>query len=593
MKKYMQFIVERQGGEKQEIQSTLEFSRDEATGDFSTGGTYKAENSIESIEAIYRRPAIFRVYTRQYEQDGPVYVFPINHIRVDYDDPNVYDDYGHVADPDDPFWPGGRLVESRTKELVAIVAEFKLGYDNPTYHGNNPEGFITVKGLNSDLEPSGKEYVVEWTRFYELGRWTWALEMPKEPVLVEASTTELTTYVGREFVGTYDCYYIPWGVEYASTVTVATQADANLELNANTLFTLKSTDGSRVPGYTYDNQGLYAFNDEYSMISYDMESCKDAQGRDKDGIGIQGDYTEGAWMMTAVDTEDGGLDDTYRHFFSVKQSAGVAGIKVASNQNGNRFLIEATTADGKEYWYWDAPVGEKSFTRVEANFEGKSIDEEGADAKIMGADDVVLFRYIYADGKPVFQTIGSEAGTYTDSASEGGELVLDGFGEGTYEGQAGTYTIDDAGMTVTFTPAEGGEEVKFIIYKDTMTYSKQQAEAGTLEGTFSTADGSYSYTMRVTVNTDGTADFYFANGSNVYHDEHGITCVYDSDAKKLTLSGFMMAVPGAWSQSSLRTVDFTVSDDMASLTCTTAEIQHKTQGPSTKIAISGTILTKE
>lgn len=67
-----QFIVERQGGEKQEIQSTLEFSRDEATGDFSTGGTYKAENSIESIEAIYRRPAIFRVYTRQYEQDGPV-----------------------------------------------------------------------------------------------------------------------------------------------------------------------------------------------------------------------------------------------------------------------------------------------------------------------------------------------------------------------------------------------------------------------------------------------------------------------------------------------------------------------------------------
>ncbi len=585
-----QFYVEYTDGSYLTIDGNAVFSKDENTADYSVGSSYDAANSLSNVSSIFRMPSIFRVYSMYYGDDAPVYIHPYDHYRVDYDDPNVCNEYGNVADPDDPFWPGSRIVESTAGDIVYFLVDFDLGYDSPENHDNNPEGFITVSGLTPGMSYSGNEYSFEWSYRDDVGVWGWALEMPSEPVLIEAEAIELTTYEGEEFVGTYDCYYIHWGSQYASTIASTSQADATLELKASTLFTLVS-ETSRVPDYNYDNQGLYSYDN--GTIAYDDDSCSDEAGRDKDGVGIQGTYNEEAWVMTALEVAQGGLDDTYRYFFTVKQSAGVTSFTAASNGSGNRFLIETETTNGKEYWYYNAPVGQKTLTKVYADFTGYSIAEDGAEAKVANEDGEILFKYACNDGTPVFTTIGSEAGTYTDRNGSNGNLVLDGFGEATFEGEQGTYVVGSTGMDITFTYAGNGETVSFIIYSD-YTYSLQSGETDEIEGTFST-DNTYSYSMSVTIDPDaGTADFYFANDGNVYHDETGVQYVYDKSSKLLTVSGFTTgnAGSGGWGQVSA-SIEFSVSDDMTELTCLTEQLQHKTQGPSTVVDVEGTILSKQ
>jgi len=472
---------------------------------------------------------------------------------------------------------------------VLIIADFDLGYDSPANHGNNPTDFLSVKGLDSNLQPTGNEYPLVWNYDSKSGLWAWFLKMPKETVLIEATAHPLTTYVGQEFVGEYDCFFIPWGSAYGNTVRSVSTPDASLELKDNTVFTLKSETG-RVPGYDYDNRGVYIYKD--GDITFDEEACKNIAGRDNDGIALQGKYDPQAWVMMSFDLEDGGLDETYRYFFTVKKSAKVTDYKIAANEAGERFLIAATVDGEREYWYYNAPGGQKTLSKVKADFAGKDIDEEGVEATVYSEDGVALFKYKYADGKPVFEYPGREAGTYTDEAGEGEDLVLDGFGEGTYGDREGTYTIDESGMNLVFTCTDNGEEITFVLYKNDGTYSKQEAQpsAGPT-GTYST-DGSYSYEMRVTVKDDGKADFYFANGGTVYYDEHGVNCVYDATAKTIVLSGFMMGNPETWGNSSLQTVDFTVSDDGSTLTCQTEKIKQISKGPSTSIVIKGTVLEK-
>lgn len=588
-----QFYVEKNNGEWLRVEEELFFAGDAATGDYAVGESYSAENSLSNVKCISRMPSVFRVYSRQYDlaEDG-VYVHPYNHYRVDFDDPNCIDPlYGYVADPDDPFWPGSRIVESPSGDQVLIVVDFDLGYDSPDKHGDDPTGFISVKGVNPDLTMSGSEYPIEWVYNEDIGLWAWGLIMPSEAVLIEAQAPELTTYVGEEFVDTYDAFYIHWGAPYASSLKSTETADADFELKGNTLFDLRSKT-ARVPDYTYDNRGVYAYDN--GQITFDMEGCRDKAGRDRDGIAIQGDYDPDAWVMTALDPAEGGLDNTYRYFFTVKKSAGVKRYTAASNENGNRFLIELMMSDGSyQYWYYDAPIGQRTLSSVEADFSGKSIGSTGASAVIYSEAGEPLFKYSVVSGRPSFMSRGSEAGTYADASGSDAELVLDGFGSATYDGSEGTYTIDNAGMRVTFVYTDGTGEVTFIIYKDSMTYSRQESAGEDVSGTYST-DDSYSYTMRVTVDAGaGTADFYFQANGETYYDVHDVDCVWDSENRQITLSGFVMGVPGAWYQSGTSTVEFSVAEDGGSLVCNTAQLQHTTKGPSTCINVGGTVLNKE
>ena len=156
-----------------------------------------------------------------------------------------------------------------------------------------------------------------------------------------------------------------------------------------------------MPGYDYDNRGVYIYKD--GDITFDEEACKNIAGRDNDGIALQGKYDPQAWVMMSFDLEDGGLDETYRYFFTVKKSAKVTDYKIAANEAGERFLIAATVDGEREYWYYNAPGGQKTLSKVKADFAGKDIDEEGVEATVYSEDGVALFKYKYADGKPVFE----------------------------------------------------------------------------------------------------------------------------------------------------------------------------------------------
>lgn len=542
----------------------------------------------------------YRVYRQKYD-DGSKTILSVNHLRVDHSDPDA-NEYGNVPDPDDPYWPGSYIIESVKGDVVMFDVNFDLGYDSPDFHDGNPEGFITVTGLDS-----GAGCGVYWWEDKLTGVQSWAFTMPREDVLIEAHTTPLTTFEGEEFVGDYDGYYVHYGAQYASTVEETASADVDFSLGSNTVFALQSSESDRTPGYEYDIRGIYTYDENSSLVSYDPEGCKNIDGRDKDGYGISGTYDSEAWVVAVIDLDDGGLSENYRYYFSMKESAGMKNFIAASNSNGNRFLFQTETASGTSYWYYDA-TGTRTLYKVVADFSGKNINEEGAASKINSETGETYFRYSYSDGKPEFKMLGTEAGTYTGSE---GNLVLDGFGEGTLNGKAGTYEIDETGMNLTFTYTGTSETVRLIIYKDTMTYSVNDSEdAVPPAGKFSShecqgyinnnwiEDG----VMELTIDPSaGTATFYLANadGSCVFHHEQNVKYVYDPAQRKLSISGFIVANPGTWSQAN-NPIEFIISEDGNEITCVNDRIQHPTKGPAymffTNYTVGGSwivTLTKE
>ncbi len=552
-----------------------------------------------TLKPVSERP-MFRVYRPGYKEfgeykDAHVYVRVQNHYRVDYDDPTA-DEYGNVKDPDDPYWPDARIVESVKGDVVMFLVDFDLGYDSPAYHDNNPQEFITVTGIDS-----GVECPVSWTLDQRTGLEAWGFTMPEEDVLIEGHTTELTTYEGEEFVDTYDGYYIHWGNEFASTVQTASAADIDLELKASTLFLVNSTDTDRTPGYDYDNEGLYSYSESDSYIAFDHDSCADEQGRDKDGFGIQGQYAPEAWVVDVIDLEDGGLSENIRYFFTVKKSAGVKGFIAASNGSGSRFLIQVVTASGTEYWYYYAPAGARSLFKVTADFSGKDINEEGAVSVVRRADDdAIVCRYSYTDGAPVFENPGSEAGTYT---GESGELVLDGLGNGTLDGKEGTYTVDV--NIITFT--SGDTAVSLVIDRSAKTYTITTGIAewtGPLHYTLTTETGNggpgTKVIMDLVLNSGekGMAKIQVAfaspySGDLGYGSEDIIndvrSYVYDSTSGTITISNVLQGKVSGWGQER-RDIVLKVSEDKNSLAFTVDKL-ISTTNPNKYVTVTGLSMT--
>lgn len=536
-----------------------------------------------------------RIY-RQYYEDGTMTIRVQNHYRVDFNDPTA-DEYGNVTDPDDPYWPGAKIVESAKGETVLFLVDFALGYDSPDYHQNNPDGFITVTGLYT-----GAAVPIAWTLDPLMGLQAWGFTMPAEPVLIESKTTELSTYAGEEFVGDYDGFYIHYGVGYSSTVQTAVAPDVDFDLGANTVFNLKSSSSDRTPGYEYDIMGLYTYDENTGIIEYDFDSCRDEQGRDKDGFGISGTYGSEAWIVSVVDLEDGGLSENFRYYFSMKESAGVTGFISASNENGNRFLFQVAASAGTQYWYYDAS-GARTLYKAEADFSGKDINEEGAVSKINDESGETLVKYSFANGVPVFMLKGAEAGTYS---GESGELVLDGFGEGSLAGTQGTYDVD--GNIVVFTDASS-VSTTMTIDKVSHTYALIGGE-GEWDGPteFSliteTGVGGPSNKVFITVTLDsgekGQAKIqarffgpYNSDDPYAYGSEELINdtqaYVYDSSAETLIISNVLQGKSGAWG-SERKDIVFEVSPDKGSLTFTIDWI-ISTANPNKYVGVTGLSLT--
>lgn len=537
---------------------------------------------------------VHRVYRRYYE-DGIMAIRVQNHYRVDYTDPTA-DEYGNVADPDDPYWPGARIVESKKGDQVMFLVDFDLGFDSPDYHGNNPEGFITVKGLDS-----GIDCPVYWTEDQLTGLEAWGFLMPAEAVLIESFTEELDTFAGEEFVGDYDGFYIPYGAACASSAESAQAADIGFRLDENTVFTLASTASDRTDGYDYDIRGIYTWDSGTSLINYDVEACRDDQGRDRDGFGITGIYDSDAWVVSVIDLEDGGLSENIRYYFSAKAEDGFSRFISAANENGNRFLFQTESASGTEYWYYYAS-GARLLERVSATFNGLDINEEGAGSIISDDAGQALFKYSFEDGRPVFKFKGNEAGSYSGPE---GELVLDGFGGGMLGGAEGTYTVD--GNKVVFLVG-GTEERTLLIDRSTMTYTVSESvswdgpknfslvtETGTGlsskvfflltidEGAAGKAKVQVRFASPYTGTIDGYGSDDLINDTQAY--------VYDAGSQTLTVTNVYQGKSSSW-VSERKDLVFSVSADKTGLTCMFDRI-YSTSNPNKYVDLKGLTLTAE
>ena len=310
--------------------------------------------------------------------------------------------------------------------IVHFIYKWDLGYDVT----------CTVTG-----QKTGKDYTrdVFWSLAADnhLYQDCWAFYMPNEPVLIKAVSTENTIYEDAAFVGNYSGYWITFG---ENKIFTSSQPSMNIELCGNSSYFVTSTDEN-----AYDFSGLYAVND--NAIAGDRETSRG-------DFALRGKILEDGYAFAIVDNILHDNVDNRRFYLVGKNNFEFV---CASDKYATRFLLEANEG-GQKSWYF-IERDNQSISKAEVTFiTGSSIGQTcEAMVKVEGGiafNRTEEFRFTNSNGtSPVFTYIGKEAGTYTSAKGE--TLVLDGFGKGSYNGNEGTYTIENG--IVTFTDKAGKE----------------------------------------------------------------------------------------------------------------------------------------
>lgn len=446
----------------------------------------------------------------------------------------VKDDQGNPIPDEDGSW----ICQQVKGQMFHFIVYPEIGYDYE----------ITVKG------ESGKGYGYGPATAPDFGACL-GIQMPNEPITVEATSSEKADYLGKPFVGTYSGCFID--VLEASKISSSASANAVVELKANTVFTVKTTDVN-----AFDFKGTYTYDESAGSFKYNYEDC--------DAYGLSGS-TGNDFNLFIVNNK---VEDMPEHtrFYIVSTEEG-SDYVCASNASKNEALIQIRNSAGQNVFYLFSR-STYSISPVEVSFEsGSSIAD--ADAVAYFTDEVsgTSYRYNVEGGNAVFTKGGQEAGSY--SPAEGGEadLVLDGFGKGTYKGEEGTYTVD--GTIVKFTSASG--ETSFILDFTNRTYTIVGGEGGWdgpveyyIEGEFGinntkTRNASISIKLDV-ANEQATFIVRIGNDynelTNEIYDVQGFS--YDSQAGTLTITQVYAGTGAPWS-SARRDFVLTVSSDKSEL----------------------------
>lgn len=362
--------------------------------------------------------------------------------------------------------------------IVHFIYRWDLGYDV----------ICTVTGMET-----GKDYTDEvfWSLASDnhLYQDCWAFYMPNEPVLIKAVSSEKSVYDGAPFLGNYSGYWVTFG---ENNIYTSTQPSMNIELCGNSSYFVTSTDEN-----AYDFSGLYAVND--NAIAGDRETSRG-------DFALRGQILEGDFAFAIIDNLLHDNVDNRRFYLTAKN--GFDFVSATDKSNGGRFLLEADQ-NGQKTWYF-IERDNQSIKKAEVTFiSGNSLGETcEAMVEVIGGIEfnrTDRFKYSYENGSvPVFTYSGKEVGTYTSDKGE--TLELDGFGYATYNGVAGTYTVE-AGL-VTFTDAEG-TQTKFNINMNDKTFVVIAENTGlVLDPRYSTTtawisvDGQQSETGMITVAFD-------------------------------------------------------------------------------------------
>ena len=362
--------------------------------------------------------------------------------------------------------------------IVHFIYKWDIGYDVT----------CTVTG-----QKTGKDYTREvfWSLAADnhLYQDCWAFYMPNEPVLIKAVSTEKNVYVGADFVGNYSGYWITFGEK---NIYTSSEPSMSIEFCESSAYFVNSTDEN-----AYDFSGLYAVNEK--AFAGDRETSRG-------DFALRGEFLEGDFAFAIIDNLLFDNVDHRRFYLTAKD--GFDFVSATDKSNGGRFLLEADQ-NGQKTWYF-VERDNQSIKKAEVTFiSGNSIGQTcEAMVDVIGGmefNKTDRFRYSYENGgTPVFTYSGKEVGTYTSDKGE--TLELDGFGNATYNGVAGTYTIE-AGL-VTYTDATGNQ-TKFNINMNDKTFTVIVESTGIkLDPVYSTTtawisvDGQQSETGMITVAFD-------------------------------------------------------------------------------------------
>ena len=310
--------------------------------------------------------------------------------------------------------------------IVHFIYRWDLGYDV----------ICTVTGMET-----GKDYTDEvfWSLASDnhLYQDCWAFYMPDEPVLIKAVSTERNAFEGTDFVGEYAGYWITDG---ENLIYSSSEPTMNLELRKSGAFFVNTTDAN-----AYEFSGIYTVTD--GQLASDREVARG-------DFALRGKILEDGYAFAIVDNILHDNVDNRRFYLVGKNNFEFV---CASDKYATRFLLEANEG-GQKSWYF-IERDNQSISKAEVTFiTGSSIGQTcEAMVKVEGGiafNRTEEFRFTNSNGtSPVFTYIGKEAGTYTSAKGE--TLVLDGFGKGSYNGNEGTYTIENG--IVTFTDKAGKE----------------------------------------------------------------------------------------------------------------------------------------
>lgn len=413
---------------------------------------------------------------------------------------------------------------------------------------------------------TGNTYVPEYVN-HQVHGWCYSVIMPAEPLDITVSVTEENKYEDKEFIGTYNGFWIK--VRSGSLIYQPSEPTLTYELRKNTTYTVTSVDENNFSGL-----GFYSFNEETGEFAYDYDAMKANLETQNTTTGLSGSYGKDVTLAVISNIEDQKPDNT-RYYVAAKGegTASITDFVSASSTSGLTILMSFRLNGTLCYYWYDH--SNTSLSPVDVEFgSGSSLADDGASAYVR-LDGQVILKYSVADGIPVFATKGSEAGTYAGSS---GNLVLDGFGNATLDGVAGTYELD--GTTLIFTDSSS-VTTEFLLDVNDHTYTVV-SDTGVWDGpmTFSaeSPDGLVGGARKkalVALYLGGSYvhfQFAFDNYGN-WADEinTAISYVYDAQAQLLTISflnfsGKPTAIEqGDGAYPSLSHIVFKVSPDKRSL----------------------------
>lgn len=424
----------------------------------------------------------------------------------------------------------------------------------------------TVTGTDT-----GKDYTGEifWSLAADnnLYQDCWAFMMPDEPVVIKAVSTERNVYEGAEFVGDYTGY---WVTEGDNLIYSSSQPAMNLQLKKSGAFYANTTDAN-----AYNFSGIYTVTD--GQIASDREV---AVG----DFALRGNVLGDGYAFAIIDNLLHDNVDNRRFYLVGKDNFDFV---CASDKYATRFLLEANEG-GQKSWYF-IERDNQSIKKAIVSFTSGSSIGETCEAMVTVEGGIAfnrteVFKYTYQNGgTPVFTYIGKEAGTYTSAKGE--TLVLDGFGNATYNGTEGTYTIESG--VVTFTDKDG-KQTKMTTDSNAKTFTVVKEAS---EDTLKALAGSYTTTtakISVNGNVSETGTILVAFDRNYYGEYYkgyaqlkityvntGSICeivgdtkkyVVDEEARTVTFPGVVQGDGVNSNKTIKKDIVFKISDDFKTLT---------------------------